>query len=97
MWIITIHNDIIANYNLIAIKIEVKAVSLNDYRFYWSKNEMKAARIHGDKYYLYLIPCMGYKKFDLGKMKIIQNPHKSILKNESWLCQVESASFSLDQ
>ena len=81
------------NDNLIEIKIEVKAVSATNYRFYWSKNEMKSAKIYGDRYYLYLIPFLGKDEFDLDKMKIIQDPFKGILRNDSWSCEVESASF----
>jgi hypothetical protein len=79
--------------DLITIKIEVKAVSLKDYRFYWSKNEMKAAKSYGNKYYLYLVPCLGDNKLDMENLKIVQDPHKHIIENGSWSCELESASF----
>jgi len=79
--------------DLIPIKIEVKAVSLKDYRFYWSKNEMKAAKIYGDRYYIYLVPCIGNNELDMENLKIVQDPHKHIIENDSWSCEVESASF----
>ena len=88
-----IESHSLSNAQLISIKIEVKAVSLKDYRFFWSKNEMKAAKTYGDRYYLYLVPCIGNNELDMENLKIIQDPHRHIIDNESWSCEVESASF----
>lgn len=88
-----IESHLVSNDQLISIKIEVKAVSLKDYRFFWSKNEMKAAKMYGDRYYLYLVPCIGNNELDMDNIKIIKNPHKHIIENDAWFCEVESASF----
>ena len=88
-----IESHLFSDDDLISIKIEVKAVSKKDYRFFWSKNEMKAAKIHRDRYYLYLVPCMGNNQLDMEGLKVIQDPHKHIIDNKSWACEVESASF----
>ncbi|MBI3850716.1 MAG: DUF3883 domain-containing protein [Verrucomicrobia bacterium] len=74
--------------------IEVKAVSLIDFKFYWSRNEIEAARVHGSNYFLYLVP-VSKKGFDMQKLKIIQNPFKRLYSDrESWLRQEELVSFS---
>lgn len=73
--------------------IEVKAVSPIDFKFYWSRNEIETARIHGSSYFLYLIP-VSKSGFDLQKLKIIQNPFKRVyLAKYSWLRQEEIIAF----
>ena len=57
--------------------IEVKAVSPIDFRFYWSRNEIETARIHGKKYFLYLVP-VAKTGFDIQKLKIIPNPFEAV-------------------
>jgi len=42
--------------NSISRFIEVKAVSLLDYRFYWTRNEIEKSKYYQDKYFLYLLP-----------------------------------------
>jgi hypothetical protein len=75
--------------------IEVKAVSVNDYKFYWSKNEMEIAKVFGEKYYLYLLPVGANNTFDFDKMIIKRNPFKSVYSNEQeWRKEYESISFS---
>ena len=81
--------------NLIPIKIEVKAVSIEDYKFYWSVSEMEAAEIYMDYYYLYLIPCIGIELFDMKNMRIIQNPYHCLLNHNDWNQKIESISFSI--
>jgi hypothetical protein len=74
--------------------IEVKAVSLNDFKFYWSGNEIEMAHNHGLNYFLYLVPVCK-NGFDMQKLKIIQNPFKRVyLDGKSWLRQEELVSFS---
>ena len=73
--------------------IEVKAVSPIDFRFYWSRNEIETARIHGQNYFLYLVP-VSKNGFDMQKLKIIQNPFKKVyLDCESWIRQEELVSL----
>lgn len=75
--------------------IEVKAVSLDDYKFYWSKTEIQIAKVFGEKYYLYLIPFVSNDTFALDKMIIKRNPFKSVYSNEQeWKKVEESISFS---
>jgi hypothetical protein len=73
--------------------IEVKAVSPIDFKFYWSRNEIETARVHGPNYFLYLVPVFK-NGFDMQKLKIIQNPFKRVyLDNKLWLRQEELVSF----
>ena len=75
--------------------IEVKAVSSADFKFYWSRNEMETARIHGSTYFLYLLPVTK-SGFDFQKLKIIQNPFELIFRNSGdWSRQHELISFWL--
>ncbi len=78
--------------------IEVKAVSPEDYKFYWSKNELRASKTLGDQYYLYLVPVKGNKVFDIKNLVIIQNPHRSIFEDkENWNQDIELMSFSTER
>jgi hypothetical protein len=73
--------------------IEVKAVSPTDFRFYWSRNEIETARIHGPNYFLYLVPA-SKNGFDMQKVRIIPDPFKRVyLDGKSWLRQEELVSF----
>lgn len=75
--------------------IEVKAVSIGDYKFYWSKNEMEIAKVFGEMYYLYLLPVITSNIFDFEKLIIERNPFKNIYSNElEWKKEEESISFS---
>lgn len=75
--------------------IEVKAVSVDDYKFYWSKNEMEIAKVFGEKYYLYILPVGLSNTFELDKMIIKRNPFKNIYSNKlEWIKEEESVSFS---
>ena len=62
--------------------IEVKAVSLVDYKFYWSRNERLAAGKYGASYYLYLVPVIQGKP-SIDQMAIIPDPAKNLLDKES--------------
>jgi len=65
--------------------IEVKAVSISDYSFFWSKSERDVAQILRNKYFLYLLPVTGPSTFSVSDMKQIQDPHISLLQNrEQW-------------
>lgn len=75
--------------------IEVKAVSVDDYKFYWSKTEIQIAKVFGEKYYLYLLPVGANNTFAFDKMIIKRNPFKSLYSNEQeWKKAEESISFS---
>lgn len=78
------------------IFIEVKAVSIADYEFKWSKNEIKCAEQLGEKYYLYLLPVIAERKLDLDHLKIVKDPIRNILsKEKEWVSEVEALSIKL--
>lgn len=54
--------------------IEVKAVSREAYRFFWTSNEQKAARAFGPWYYLYLVPIGKAGDVDLQGLLIVGDP-----------------------
>ena len=72
--------------------IEVKAVSIWNYGFNWTKNEIEASQTYGNSYYLYLLPVIAKGEFDLENLKIINNPHINVLNSEQWskCCEVLS-------
>ena len=75
--------------------IEVKAISMNKKRFYWSKNEIKKAKAAKNKYYLYLIPVIDDNTFDIKNLKIIQNPSDNLfLDSSNWDKEVETYLFT---
>ncbi|MBM3417887.1 MAG: DUF3883 domain-containing protein [Bacteroidetes bacterium] len=75
--------------------IEVKAVSVDDYKFFWSKTEMQIAKVFGEKYFLYLLPVGVNNTFEFDKMIIKRNPFKSVYSNQQeWKLEEEILSFS---
>lgn len=65
--------------------IEVKAVSQNLYKFFWTSNEMRVAEILRENYYLYLLPVAGHLSFSLPDIKIIPDPFSEIIQlSNSW-------------
>jgi len=98
-------NDVSAGYDILSFTetsstgafadrlIEVKAVSVINWHFYWSRSELEAARKHGRNYFLYLVPACK-NGFDIANVRIIQNPFNRIyLNTESWFRQEELLSF----
>lgn len=72
--------------------IEVKAVSAsNNYRFYWSRNEVAAATKFGDKYFIYLVPRYKFE-FDTNNIIVIRNPSVEVFGSDRWDALVESYS-----
>ena len=63
--------------------IEVKAVSSQDYGFYWTRNEIEESEYYNQDYYLYLLPVVGKNAFDLKALKIIKDPYSNIYKQGS--------------
>jgi len=75
--------------------IEVKAVSIKDYKFYWSRNEINISKILGSSYYLYLLPVSTNGIFNIKKLIVIKNPFKEVYLNiEGWNREEENISFS---
>lgn len=75
--------------------IEVKAVSIVDKKFFWSRNELQAAKKFKKKYLLYLLPVKGSGKFDEDKLLIIRDPYKKIYGSNEWKKVEELYSFSM--
>ncbi len=74
--------------------IEVKVVSENDWRFYWSKNEINKAKQFGKKYYLYLLPVKRRNVLNLAKLRQIKNPYNNVFQNSrDWLREIENTAF----
>ncbi|MEK0350760.1 MAG: DUF3883 domain-containing protein [Nitrosopumilus sp.] len=74
--------------------IEVKAVSIFDFKFHWSRNEIKKSQSLKNKYYLYLLPIITNKNFDIASMEIIKNPFSKVFSKSSyWENQIEQYSF----
>jgi len=75
--------------------IEVKAVSVFDYSFYLTRNELNTAKKNSNSYYLYLLPVINLKTFDIDHLKIIKNPYKNVFCNEKdWTRKIELYIFS---
>ena len=80
----------------ITIFIEVKAVSIIDYKFYWTRNEIEKAKYYHKSYYLYLLPVKGNKKFYIENLKKISDPlNKVFMNHKKWECSEELFSFSM--
>jgi hypothetical protein len=75
--------------------IEVKAVCASNYRFYWTRNEVEAARQFGAWYYLYLVPVLSNSRFDLSGMQMVPNPYKSVL-HDCLAWNVEVSTYQCD-
>jgi hypothetical protein len=74
--------------------IEVKAVSVTDFEFYWSANEIQAAQSNPERYSLYLVPVVGRNKFDMARMRIIRDPFSSVfLREAKWNRQAVTYLF----
>jgi hypothetical protein len=82
------------NSNRIIRCIEVKAVSIYDYKFYWSKNEIDVANVQRAHYYLYLLPVKSNGVFNMENLKIIPDPYVNVFENRiDWEIENESYSF----
>lgn len=76
--------------------IEVKAVSLSDYRFYWTRNEIDKATIYRHRYCLYLLPAVNEESFRLDSLKIVRDPYLNVYESAGeWKRAEEVVVFSL--
>ena len=81
----TAKEDVGAGYDILSWEtngaerryIEVKATPLDNYRFYWSDNEIRAAMTYGDRYFLYLLPVSN-NQLDLNNLQTIQSPYNAV-------------------
>lgn len=77
--------------------IEVKAVSPDTYRFYWSQNEIRVSKLLKKTYYLYLLPVKSRMKFINDKIIIISDPIQQIFdKSDTWNVEPDVVSCSLN-
>lgn len=82
------------NGNPVPKYIEVKAVSEDDWKFYWSRNEIDKSKQLGKNYYLYLIPIGENSKIQTNLIKIIKDPYVNVYENKGWKKEYELISFS---
>jgi hypothetical protein len=74
--------------------IEVKAVSLDNVRFFWSANELQKAEKFGTQYWLYLVPYKNKREFESSLIQRISDPYNVLFLNTTeWKSQVELFSF----
>lgn len=64
--------------------IEVKAVSILNYGFNWTRSEIEAARTNRNAYYIYLLPVISKGGFDLESLRIIKDPYTNVLDSKQW-------------
>ncbi len=62
--------------------IEVKAVSSHDWRFFWTRSEINAARSLAENYFLYLIPVIQGRRFNISALMVIQNPYQTVFDDQ---------------
>ena len=89
--------DVTAGYDIVSFDspqsqepdrfIEVKAVSSAG--FYWSKNEYEIAKLHGEKYFLYLVDLSKIADEEYGPV-VIANPALTVMSSQDWLIEPES-------
>lgn len=74
--------------------IEVKAVSDDNWKFFWSRNEISKAIQLGGNYYLYLIPIKNGKVLKTSAWRQIKNPYNEVFQDKlTWRQEVELTSF----
>lgn len=61
--------------------IEVKAVSPDSYRFFWSSSEVNTAHLLGHAYFLYLVPANRDGTFDMRRLRIVENAYDGVCNN----------------
>lgn len=76
--------------------IEVKAVPQHSYKFFWTRNEIEKSKYHRNRYYLYLLPVLDKRTFDIDALKVIKDPYSSVYKKgNEWIRTEELLAFSL--
>lgn len=85
--------DVLSGYDIVSFNdeasedfdrfIEVKSYS-SVLRFYWSKNEVDAARVKGSNYFLYLINRNKISMVDYCPI-VIQNPYEAVYLSDDWI------------
>jgi hypothetical protein len=75
--------------------IEVKAVSVDNYEFFWSANEIEASKRYRSHYHLYIAPVGASMSLMIDKLLIISNPFQSIFSSKQWEFQCQVMKFNL--
>lgn len=75
--------------------IEVKSFS-KAVVFYWSQNEVEAAKELSENYFLYLVDRTRMLETDYTP-KVFRNPYQSIFENDLWQKEPQSWKFSLQE
>jgi hypothetical protein len=71
--------------------IEVKAVPIHTLRFFWTSNEIAAARRFGLWYFLYLVPIAAGGEPDIHSVRIISDPCSVVLESgHGWFVEPEA-------
>ncbi len=92
--------DILSYYSYDSITfdkyIEVKTYSGSHPSFYWTKNEIREAKIKGEKYFLYLV---NINKISDEKYipYIINNPINNVLNNDNWFKEIDTYYITYPQ
>jgi len=68
--------------------IEVKSYAGENPYFFWSRNEIRAAKIKQGNYWIYLVNRDEIKNTDYVPIQV-QNPYINLLKDENWNKQIE--------
>lgn len=89
-----IHSFTVESSGIIDRFIEVKAVPINNKKFFWSRNEIETAKYLGKRYYLYLVPVISKDIFDMSKIEIICDPYVAIKVKKTYKSQIELESFT---
>ncbi len=100
--------DVAAGYDVLSVTrcedgatvpryIEVKAVSANDFQFFWTANEVAMAKLFGSWYYLYLVPIVSGGRVDVDNLQVIADPYKVVLGSGSkWFVETGVMKCSLE-
>ena len=72
--------------------IEVKAVSMDGWRFGFTKNEIDVARENGGHYFLHLVPVKGGKP-SVADMEVIRDPARLLEEDGNW--QIENGGWNV--
>ncbi len=68
--------------------VEVKAVSMRTFQFFWTQNEVQVSRLLGSLYYLYLLPVGANGELCIDRLFILCDPYSSIIGDaEKWITE----------
>jgi len=66
--------------------IEVKAVPIDSFQFYWTASEIQASLMLSNAYFLYLVPVVKANEIDLSRMEVIEEAYQNVYKSpDQWV------------